>query len=55
MNANETSVLIAELQRSTALGRIGLGELRTAFDRLAELGYTIIAPVKPISERADTP
>jgi hypothetical protein len=55
MTDNETNVLIMELQRSTALNRVGHGELRTAFERIAELGYKLTAPAKPISERADTP
>jgi hypothetical protein len=56
MTDNEDiNTLISELQRSTALGRIGHGELKAAFERVAELGYIITAPDKPISSRQDTP
>jgi len=55
MTEADTNTLILELQRSTALNRVGHGELHAAFARIAELGYTITAPAKPISQRPDTP
>lgn len=55
MTEGETQTLILKLQSSTALGRVGQGELRTAFERIAELGYTITPPAVHISQRADTP
>jgi hypothetical protein len=47
MNTEDTQALILELQRTTAFARIGLAELRTAFARIVELGYTITPPARP--------
>ena len=53
MTEDETNELIMELQGSTALGRLGHGEVKTAIERLSELGYVIQAPASHTSERSN--